>query len=257
MGCDWVWGDLPKGFTRLRVERTRMVAVREGLEAYMSPERLLMDRETGKDGSRFYGRGRLAAVRLDDGGNALVRHYRHGGMLRHLTGGVFCAWPPRPFKELAITEEARHRGVPTVEILAACVDKVFGPFYRGWLVTRELEGARDLWAVVQDDRLEDGSKESLLESAARTVRRMHRQGVYHGDLNLKNILVRREAGKLKSYIIDFDQARFFPGEVPAAKAQGNLARLLRSIAKLDPQRLYLSGSDWDRFVAFYREAGAA
>jgi hypothetical protein len=70
-------------------------------------------------------------------------------------------------------------------------------------------------------------------------------------------LIRREDGELKSYVIDFDKAKFFPGGVPAGKARRNLARLLRSICKLDPKRRYLSESDWERFTGFYREAGAA
>ena len=145
MARDWLWGDLPKGFKKVRVDRTRMIVVREGVEAYLSPERLLEKRGEGKEASRFHGRERLGLLRLEDGGTALVRPYRHGGMLRRLTGGVFFTWPPRPFMELATTEEARRRGVPTLEILVACVERLCGPLYRGWLVTRELEGARDLW----------------------------------------------------------------------------------------------------------------
>ena len=255
MARDWFWGDLPKGFKKLRVDRRRMVVVREGAEAHLSLEKLLTDQEAGREESRFHGRERLAVLPLDNGGSALARLYRHGGMLRCLTGGVFFTWPARPFRELAITEEARRRGLPTVEILAASVERVCGPFYRGWLVTRELEGARDLWAVLQDDRFAAAPRQSLLAVVAQTIRQMHRQGIYHGDLNLKNILIRREADQLRSYIIDFDKARFFAGEVPAAKAERNLARLLRSVCKLDPERRYLSGDDWDLFVNFYREGG--
>lgn len=257
MARNWLWGDLPKGFKRLHVDRTHIVVVREGVEAFLSPERLLAERERGKEQSPFHGRERLAVVRLENGVTALVRSYRHGGTLRHLTGGLFFTWPPRPFRELEMTEGARRRGLRTSEILAACVERVWGPFYRGWLVTRELEGARDLWAGIKDDDLFGAaSRKSLLQVVARAVRQMHRQGVYHRDLNLRNILVRREGDKLRSYIIDFDKARFFRGEVPAAAAQRNLARLLRSVCKLDPQRRYLSRTDWDNFIRFYHDAGA-
>ena len=256
MARDWLWGDFPEGFKKLRVDRTRTIMVRQGVEAYLSPQRLLAEREAGKEQSPFYGRERLAVLRLDDGGAALVRSYRHGGMLRHFTGGIFFTWPPRPFRELAMTEEARRRGLPTLEILAACVERVWGPFYRGWLVTRELEGAHDLWAVVQRDLFGMINRRPLLEAVARTVRQMHRHGIYHADLNLRNILVRREADRLASYIIDLDKARFFPGEVPCVGAQRNLARLLRSVRKLDPQCCYLSAADWDCFVTLYRDAGA-
>src|SRR5712692_5732093 len=200
MPWDWLWGDLPEGFKRVRVNRTRVIVAREGAEAFLSLEKLLADESAQREGSRFHGRERLAVLRMDNEGSALARSYRHGGMLRRLTGGFFFTWPARPFKELAVTEEARRRGLPTVEILAACVERICGPFYRGWLVTRELEGARDLWAAVQEEGLATISKKSLLETVARTVRLMHRHGIYHRDLNLKNILVRREADRLASYI---------------------------------------------------------
>jgi 3-deoxy-D-manno-octulosonic acid kinase len=249
MASDRIWGDLPRDFERLTAGE-RVTAVRADAAADVNFKELLHGRSNGGEVSRFRGRARLAVLRMENGAGALIRRYRHGGVLRYFTGDIFVTWPPRPFKELAVTEEARRRGVPTVEILAAGIDRVWGPLYRGWLVTRELEGARDLWAVLRDD---SGATTALLQSVARVIRRMHRQGIYHGDLNLKNILLRREGGELKSYIIDFDKASFFPGGVPAAKAGRNLARLRRSIAKLDPAGNFFAGDDWEKLVGFYRE----
>jgi 3-deoxy-D-manno-octulosonic acid kinase len=250
MAGDRIWGDLPREFKKLAAGERR-VAVRADAAADSNIKDLLNGRSDGDEESRFHGRAKLSVLRMESGAGALVRRYRHGGALRYLTGDVFVTWPPRPFKELAVTEEARRRGVPTVEILAAGIDRVWGPLYRGWLMTRELEGARDLWAVLQEG---SGAKAALLRQVARAIQSMHRQGIYHGDLNLKNILIRREDGELKAYIIDFDKAGFFPGGVPAVKARRNLARLRRSIAKLDPERRYCSGADWEALVGFYREA---
>lgn len=250
----WIWGNVPAGFKKIRLGCRQMMVVRKGVESNLAAEKLL-ERGGVQEASTFQGRAKLGFLRMEDGGTALVRPYRHGGMLRHLTRGLFFTWPPRPFIELAMTEEVCRRGISTLEILAACVERVCGPIYRGWLVTRELLGARDLWSVLQDDFLDAGGKKALLESVARTLRRMHRRGVYHGDLNLKNILVRREADQFNSYIIDFDKARLFPGEVPAEMAQKNVARLHRSVGKLDPQRRYLSQSDWDLLIGRYRGHG--
>jgi serine/threonine protein kinase len=82
---------------------------------------------------------------------------------------------------------------------------------------------------------------------------MHRQGVYHSDLNLKNILVRPEVQAIKSYIIDFDKAKLFLGALPAPLAENNLRRLWRSLSKLDRERKYLSSEDWRRFLEWYHE----
>jgi hypothetical protein len=255
MASDWWWGEIPEGFRKTHLGGRRTIAVRESAEEKLGLEKLAVGRSLEGEESRFHGRGRLRVFNLGDGTKALVRSYRHGGVLRALTGDLFFTWPPRPLRELSVTEAARKRGVPTVEILAAGVERVCGPLYRGWLATREIQGARDVWAVVQGDDFAGGSKHALLEAVARAVRSMHRSGVYHRDLNLKNILARRESERLESYIIDLDKSRLFPGDVPAAMAEKNLARLGRSIRKLDPAGRYLSGSDWDLFLKFYREAG--
>jgi tRNA A-37 threonylcarbamoyl transferase component Bud32 len=55
---------------------------------------------------------------------------------------------------------------------------------------------------------------------------LHREGIYHRDLNLKNIVVRREPDGVKGYIIDLDRAMLFLGEVPMTLARRNLDRLL-------------------------------
>jgi 3-deoxy-D-manno-octulosonic acid kinase len=254
MAEKWIWGDTPVGFKRISAERMSMM-IREGLEPYPGPETFMKEEELAKDASPFSGRDRLGSFRLDDGETALVRVYRHGGVLRSLTGEFFFTWPPRPFRELAVTEEARLRGILTLEIVGAWVKKAWGPFYRGWLVTRELRGAHDLWAALRSRLYVGEDERSLLRSVAQSLRRMHRRGVYHRDLNLKNILVRRERDGIRSYIIDFDKARLFSQEVPPKKAERNLNRLLRSVCKLDPDRRRFSPEDWDLFVRFYREPG--
>lgn len=250
----WFGGDPPAGFRMVSSDRMRMMMVREGLEPYLDPQGFLGHEESGREASPFQGRGQLRFLHLENGDIALVRAYRHGGILRHLTGDFFFSWPPRPFRELAVTEEVRRRGVPTLEVMGALVERVWGPFYRGWLATRELEGAEDLWAALQSEVYVKRDGKSLLLAVAQGLRRMHGRGVYHGDLNLKNILVRWEADQIRSYIIDFDKARLYPGQVPPEKAERNLSRLLRSACKLDPDKRHLSHEDWNLFIRFYREA---
>ncbi len=86
-----------------------------------------------------------------------------------------------------------------------------------------------------------------------SVRQMHRVGVYHADLNLKNILIRGDSEKIRAYLIDFDKARLYPHGIPVGQAKRNLKRLLRSARKLDPDRQHLSTEDWDAFMAFYEQ----
>jgi Lipopolysaccharide kinase (Kdo/WaaP) family len=245
------WGALPEGFTKITDGRGHRLIVRQDRMADIDCSVCSDDREPLED-CGYRGRSALRALTLPDGETALVRRYQHGGFFRALTGAWFFSWPPRPFRELAITEELRRRGLRTVEVYAACVGPTKGPFYRGWLVTRQLSHAEDLWSALQSGLVERVGLRTALQAAADSVRAMHREGVYHGDLNLKNILLRLENGAVAGYIIDFDKAKLFLGQVPRELAKKNLARLLRSARKLDPEEKYLPAAAWNEFVALYQ-----
>jgi hypothetical protein len=224
-----IWGAGAEGFTRIIAEPRRRFVLRADVADQLQLEIFRGNNHPGQL-SRFAGRETLRSVTLKNGENALIRAYRHGGVFRWITGKKFFSWPPRPFRELAITEELRRRGVPTVEVYGAGVESIIGPFYRGWLITRELKDSYDLWTA------------------------LHREGVYHSDLNLKNILVKAEPAGVKGYIIDFDKAVLFVGGLPDPLAKKNLRRLLRSVSKLDPKRQYLPAADWDKLVTWYHDA---
>jgi hypothetical protein len=244
------WGQIPNGFTKIvDAEGGRLVVRNDQVGAID----LTTCRQTDERGqaSPFQGRRALKSMNLKSGGSALIRAYHHGGLMRAVTRDIFVSWPPRPFRELAITEELRRRGVPTVEVYAGCVERLHGPFYRAWLVTRELEGAQDLWAALQSGFAEEIGIERVMRAVAKSLRAVHGYGIYHADLNLKNILIRNERAGARAYVIDFDKAKLLLGPLPAQLARRNLDRLLRSVGKLDPQRAYFSPQLWDRFVGFY------
>jgi hypothetical protein len=250
---DWIWGAIPEGFKKIADGNKRRMLVRRDIESVVRFDVCAVG-ERAVEISQFQGRVGLKSVALRNGDTALIRAYHHGGLLRGVTGGVFFTWPPRPFRELAITEGLRRQGLPTVEVYGACVDRIWGPLYRGWLITKELKGAVDLWAACRNGLVAKRGSEPIWRPVAKTLRVLHRNGVYHRDLNLKNILVRAEPTGVKGYVIDFDRARFFLGGVPTQYATRNLARLLRSVRKLDPDRKYFTKSDWDRFITWYYDA---
>jgi len=250
-----IWGAVPEGFQRLTDSQGNRLVVRADRQREILLSTCLEIERRG-DAAGVFGRGDMRSMKLADGTTALFRCYHHGGLFRSLTGKWFISWPPRPFRELTITEELRRRGFPTVEVLAACVEKIRGPIYRGWLVTRQLEEARDLWDGLQSGFCQSVGIDASLKAVAASIRRMHREGVYHRDLNLKNILIRSTAAGVDSHVIDFDKAILVLGQLPAPLARKNLDRLLRSIRKLDPQRQYFSAASWDGFLQYYNASAA-
>jgi 3-deoxy-D-manno-octulosonic acid kinase len=58
------------------------------------------------------------------------------------------------------------------------------------------------------------------------IRRFHDAGVWHADLNVRNILI---CAGSQVFLIDFDRARYRPGT--RVNGEGNLHRLKRSLRK--------------------------
>ena len=79
-----------------------------------------------------------------------------------------------------------------------------------------------------------------------------RLGVFHADLNLHNILV-HAAGMV---LLDFDRARLYARPLGVRARRRNLARLRRSLAKLDPAECLAGTEERHAFRAGYGERGS-
>jgi len=188
--------------------------------------------------ARFTGRGSLASLPLDENGGrrVVVKQCLRGGLIRHVSSDLFCRGN-RPFDEMLANRTIIDRGVKTTEIIAAIKERVFGPFYRAYLFSLELPGCIDLAAylnLLQGKSHEQRfrAKAGIFEALARAFSAMHRNGIYHRDLHLKNVLLRDAAPHRapELFIIDFDRAVVKPTLRPVEKLN-NLMRFNRSIEK--------------------------
>ena len=184
------------------------------------------------------GRGTIYRVPFDTQSPAIVRRYQRGGFVRHFIHDLYWDHPPRPFAELRATVVARERGVPTVEVLGARVEWQSFGFYRGTLITREAQGFLN-WREWLQTKPPVKKRQIVTEKVLQTINFMHESGISHADLNLTNILVRNDSTQHEVLIIDFDRARLFSTPLPSSYRKLNLARLRRSIAKLDAEEQLL------------------
>jgi tRNA A-37 threonylcarbamoyl transferase component Bud32 len=237
----------PPGY-QFRQEGRRELLISEGSEAGLRRQGLLNPDGLWEKASRrshLTGRGEVL-VRRGPRGAVAIRRYRHGGLLRSLTGDLFF-FGNRPFQELVVTEQARSAGVPTVKILAAVKQKG-GWWYRGYLITEYLPAALDLIHYLDQQPL--GTKrQKVIEQAAKAVRKIHQKGIYHADLHLKNFLV-EEGKRARVFLIDFDKSRRFASLAPSRRMK-NLKRLDRSAEKLRRLGLVLTEGDKRRFCHAY------
>jgi len=165
------------------------------------------------------GRASLDRFPLEDGWG-LIRTGRRGGLAgRVLKDAYFLR--NRVLRELRLHARLYEDGLPLPEPLGA-VWRRDGPWFRGAIATRELE-ATDLLSWLQGDP--PGTDETLAR-CGKLIRQMHEMGVFHADLQVRNILVGVDA----VYLVDFDKARLV-SRLSALHTARNLLRLRRSFEK--------------------------
>jgi tRNA A-37 threonylcarbamoyl transferase component Bud32 len=160
---------------------------------------------------------------------------------------------------MTMTEEIRRRGIPTAQVVAALCHRSLWPFYSGDLITKEIVGAKDLVSFLVDlGRVPLDERRALrrdiAQQAGRAVRFMHDGGVYHGDLNLRNLLVQtKQDGTSAVYIIDFDRSSI-RDRLSINDRLKNLLRLNRSVEKWKTKGVAISYTDKARFFRTYAES---
>jgi Lipopolysaccharide kinase (Kdo/WaaP) family len=185
-----------------------------------------------------------------------VRRYRRGGLMRFLVAELYAGLAPRPLHELAVTASANKRGLPVVEPLGAMVEWVGPCLYRGWFLTRALEGTT-LWDLMLSG--EQKIRRQALQQARSSIDRIHDGGLVHADLNFHNLLVCTGAVPLHVVILDLDKARIHPGSLRPSMRQANFRRLERSARKLidagaslSPEERAILGIDQGQAAQFDR-----
>jgi len=131
----------------------------------------------------------------------------------------------RSFREYHLLAELYAAGLPVPRPVAAlCRHR--GILSTGALMTMRITAAKPLVDLLADLLAGDNPDVNVWAAVGRCVRRFHDAGVWHADLNVRNILM--GAGS-QVFLIDFDRARYRPGT--RVNGEGNLNRLKRSLRK--------------------------
>ena len=253
---------LPDGFTLVRKGRS-LLAVREDYRELLLSQGIHEPRRVAEacpHTEYLEGRTSLAVVPIEgtDGERMVIRHYQRGGLLGWLIRDKYLHGS-RSWRELLLCEEARRRGIDTIEVLAAEHHRFLGPIHTGDLLSKEIEGSIDLLSYLsgaaEPPRWALAEKRRVIVAAAKAVRRMHEAGLFHRDLHLKNILIRQDReGDVEVRIIDLDRSRFYH-KVSPRHCRSNLSRLNRSVVKFgagsavtrtDRMRFYRNYVDGDQ-----------
>lgn len=150
----------------------------------------------------------------------IVRKYLRGGVIRYFIRESYLLHN-RPLRELRLHDHVWRHGLPVPEPLGAAW-QWRGPFVRGAFATVEIP-APNLLDYLQT---QPAQGVDAMRRCGELFRRMHGLGVWHADLQVRNVLV-ADSGL---YLIDLDNARLIPGMSRVQRAR-NLFRFRRSLEK--------------------------
>jgi tRNA A-37 threonylcarbamoyl transferase component Bud32 len=181
----------------------------------------------------------------------LVKRLVRGGAIGGLLGGLAPA--ARVDREIEAAAAIRAAGGDVPRLVAARVERAgYLPGYgRIETASEYREGCADLatWLASPPQRV---GRRAVLAAAGAAVGAMHRGGVLHGDLNLRNVLIDRDG---KACLIDLSAARC-GGSPSLAARERELARLARSVVKAGLWGGTVSRTDALAFLRGYDEAAA-
>lgn len=247
---------VPEGYVVVRRPRMEGMAAAPCAAAIVA----ILERETLYDWARahperraFTGRLPAFAVPLTDcGARVVVRHAYHGGLLGRLRGDIFLA-PTRAPREVAMALFLRRLGVATPRVMAYVTYAAGAMLRRCDVATEEVPDATDLATFLAS--ADADSREAAWRATALLLGRLQQAGVWHPDLNARNVLLARteDSDALTAVLLDIDRAQLvLPGDPQLAAA--NLQRLIRSLRKLSrTAALSLSESDFASFAAKVRD----
>jgi 3-deoxy-D-manno-octulosonic acid kinase len=176
----------------------------------------------------------------------VLRHYWRGGLMEKFSRDAYFytgLTRTRAYAELALLELLYQEGFAVPNPIAAKIER-FGLWYRADIIIERVAGAKDLVAHLASQPLNDVQWRTLGE----TIAKFHLRGVYHADLNAKNILISGDSFSL----IDFDR-----GEIKSPQKQwqqANLQRLLRSFNKEQTKQpaLPFTVKNWQQLIQGYQ-----
>jgi len=182
-----------------------------------------------------------------NGLSLVLKHYQRGGKMAMLLGDKYLGSRcerSRSFSEWRLLRHMRALELPVPQPVAASCTR-HGLFYRADLITLQIDHV----VTLADHLLERECDDAGWRATGACIRRFHDAGVFHADLNARNILF--DAQHNAVHLIDFDKGCF--RHLGESWKASNLARLQRSLLKfksLNP-RFYFEENDWNALLEGY------
>ncbi len=164
-------------------------------------------------------------------GSVVLRRFIRGGWAAKLSRDSYLFTTvsrSRPFREFHLLARLTGLGLAVPQPVAAICEH-HGLLSTGAIMTVCIPDAKPLAEVIANSITDVEQQPIPWIAVGRCLRKFHRAGVWHADLNARNILLATEQ---IPFLVDFDRARFTADREVDGKA--NLHRLKRSLDKVWP-----------------------
>jgi 3-deoxy-D-manno-octulosonic acid kinase len=169
------------------------------------------------------GRTSVTPLVLDGIGSLVIKHYRRGGLMRHLNERIYLkCGKTRAQRELELLTIVGALGIDVPQPVAYAYRGRL--FYQAWLVTREIQQPVSLASLSLQNEKKTGK---IMESVVEQVLSLIQNNILHVDLHPGNVVV---DGSGKVYLLDFDKGRIYHGNRQKLKNR-YVARWQRAVDK--------------------------
>lgn len=157
-----------------------------------------------KPGPVLTGRNPVIKTNISELGSIVIKQYARGGFISHFNRDKYLySKKSRSELEFNALIDAEKAGVNVPQPVAS-VSKGF-PFYKAWLVTKEIENAKNFAELCRDD---ENKAIDLLPEICANIDKLIENSIHHIDLHPGNIIIDNAD---KPFILDFDKACSFTG----------------------------------------------
>lgn len=199
------------------------------------------------------GRGLVYFFTLKDK-NLVLRHYKRGGLVAKISNDSFLFSSialTRCYKELEVLQHLRNNKVNVPRPIAGKVSRR-GLFYKADIITELVPNAIELHELLQCEALTAATWQAI----GLQIQKMHKAQVFHGDINVKNIMLTKQSSPAIIHLLDFDKCDIKHGN---GWKNANLLRFKRSLLKQKAnhegkqQAYHYCPSDWEELLKGYNK----